>query len=194
MKPLFYFVSLLIFCSNAFGQKGFRYTYPDNLRFERNEQALSASDSCFVAIGSVDEFIRTDTLINDCVDCPLPYDTIIYDIITPDILVVKTDRKGDTLWTRRIGAEGMDQGFAISETLDMGFILGGIDSTYYGRVIKLDKAGLNIADLTGKTVFTKSLYEKLNQLDISDLINGVYIVKLNILNKTYINKLIINGR
>ncbi len=57
-----------------------------------------------------------------------------------------------------------------------------------------NKAGLNITDLTGKTVFTKSLDEKHNQVDISDLINGVYIVKLNILHKTYTNKLIINSR
>ncbi len=140
MKPLVYFVSFFFFCSNVFGQQGFRYTYLDNYDSE-GRTGLITSDSCYIAIGSVDEFIKTDTVLNNCVDCPLPYDTIIYDIIRPDILVVKTDRHGDTLWTKRIGAEGMDMGFTISETHDMGYILGGIDSSYKGRVIKLDKAG-----------------------------------------------------
>ncbi len=139
MKSL-YFIILFFLCSNISGQQGFKYTYPDS--YDSNGRTgIITSDSCYVAIGSVDEFIRTDTIIDDCVDCPLPYDTIIYDVITRDILVVKTDRNGDTLWTKRIGAEGMDLGFTISETRDMGYILGGIDSSYKGRVIKLDMAG-----------------------------------------------------
>jgi hypothetical protein len=140
MKQLSYLVFLLLICQNTFAQQSFMYTYSDKYDSE-GRTGIITSDSCYAAIGSVEEFIRTDTIINDCVDCEFPYDTVIYDLITPDILVVKTDYKGDTLWTKRIGAEGMDMGFTISETRDTGFILGGIDSSYKGRVIKLDKAG-----------------------------------------------------
>jgi hypothetical protein len=57
-----------------------------------------------------------------------------------------------------------------------------------------NKAGLNITDVAGRIVFTESLDEGINQLDISDLINGIYLVKVNLLNKTYLNKLVINRR
>lgn len=140
MKLLLYLACLTLFCSNSYGQQEFRFSYFDNHN-STGRTGLIASDSCYVAIGNIDEYIRTDTLIYICTDCTHPYDTEIYDIITPDILVVKTDYKGDTLWTKRIGAEGMDVGFTITETRDKGFILGGLDSSYNGNVIKLDKSG-----------------------------------------------------
>ncbi len=46
------------------------------------------------------------------------------------VLVVKTDSVGDTLWTRTYGGNGWDQGNSVQQTSDGGFIVAGWTSSY----------------------------------------------------------------
>ncbi|VAX20249.1 hypothetical protein MNBD_IGNAVI01-761 [hydrothermal vent metagenome] len=47
-----------------------------------------------------------------------------------DIYIIKTDAKGDTLWTRAYGSENCDVGNSIIKTTDGGYIIAATASTY----------------------------------------------------------------
>lgn len=61
------------------------------------------------------------------------------------VLVVKTDSNGDTVWTKNYGGYGWDQGNSIQQTTDGGFILAGWTTSYgdpfAAYLIKTDSAG-----------------------------------------------------
>ena len=47
-----------------------------------------------------------------------------------DVYLVRTDSMGDTLWTRTFGGEKKDNGWAVSQTSDSGFIVAGFTESY----------------------------------------------------------------
>lgn len=49
-----------------------------------------------------------------------------------NVLVIKTDNSGDTIWTNTFGGEGTDWGKSIQQTLDGGYIIAG-NTTSYGE-------------------------------------------------------------
>jgi hypothetical protein len=68
-----------------------------------------------------------------------------------DILLMRIDANGDTLWTRRYGGAGADQGRSVQETPDGGYIIGGWTESF-GAV--LGDLYLIRVDSVGDTLWT----------------------------------------
>jgi len=70
--------------------------------------------------------------------------TGLYGTMNRDLYIIKTDEYGDTLWTRTYGGTGWDEGRAMQQTSDGGYIIAG-QSDSYGDfdvyVIKTDENG-----------------------------------------------------
>lgn len=67
--------------------------------------------------------------------------------LTSNVYLVKTDFKGDTLWTRQFGNSSEDDGYYVTETKDGGYIISGETESFGPRaiyLIKTDSAG-NVA-------------------------------------------------
>lgn len=139
-NTLFLIAFLLFVYHNNFAQTEFRFTH-SNPYYSEGVSGVAGSNGGLYSAANIDVFIRTDTIILDCEDCKIPYDTIFQDIITSDILIIKTDNEGNNLWTKQIGNEGHDRCFGIFETTDNGILLCAIDSSYAGKIIKLNEAG-----------------------------------------------------
>jgi len=64
-----------------------------------------------------------------------------------DVLLIKTDSQGDTLWTKTFNLAGHDFGFSVKQTFDGGFIIAGSTSNSYefadgtGFLLKTDSNG-----------------------------------------------------
>jgi len=83
-----------------------------------------------------------------------------------DVYLVKTDEKGDTLWTKTYGGGNLEDGFSIEITDDDGYIIGGYTNSFGEGVyvIKIDSTGkkewqkvigINIPGLGGRIIQTK---------------------------------------
>lgn len=121
-------------------QSDFRYTRSEPY-FSEGVSGITTSDNGFMSAVNVDMYIRTDTIVLDCEDCKIPYDTIFQDIITSDILIMKTDANGNLLWSKQLGDEQNERCHSIFETADKGYIICATDSSYTGRIIKLNNNG-----------------------------------------------------
>ena len=65
---------------------------------------------------------------------------------TSDLYLVKTDWKGNTIWSRHFGGEGIENGTSVVETPDHGFLVGGFTNTTPGGdydfyTVKCDSQG-----------------------------------------------------
>jgi len=185
MKTNLVLVSFLLVSIVFFGQENFRYTH-QSPKSSEGRYGIATSDSSYIAVGNIDKFIKTDTIIRECIDCEYQMDTIIYDLITSDIFIIKSDSKGDTIWTKKIGNEGNDWSHYISETKDKGYIVCGTDSSYSGNVIKLDSLG----KIMWKSIIPNHMAQKVFESDSlyivlgtkSHVINGnpeIYVQALN---------------
>jgi hypothetical protein len=47
-----------------------------------------------------------------------------------DVILVKTDEKGDTLWTKTFGGDGFDSGSSVQQTKDGGYIIAGTSHSF----------------------------------------------------------------
>jgi len=70
-----------------------------------------------------------------------------------DVLLIKTNQSGDTLWTRTYGGASTDIGYSVQQTLDRGYIVAGL-TTSYGAGI--DDAYLIKTDSLGATLWTRT--------------------------------------
>ncbi|MCK4397008.1 hypothetical protein KAW96_10515 [candidate division WOR-3 bacterium] len=57
-----------------------------------------------------------------------------------DVWLLKTDKNGDTLWTKTYGGLDKEDGYSVQQTFDGGFLIGGYTS-YYCYLIKTDQLG-----------------------------------------------------
>jgi hypothetical protein len=92
-----------------------------------------------------------------------------------EIALIKTDPIGDTLWIRYYGDYGVDEGYALLETTDRGFILVGSTSLSYESIrkiylIKTDSIG-NIA---WSRIYEDSCNLDMRSIDLTS--DGGYIV------------------
>ncbi len=137
-----FLIAILIqFNSVLSAQTDFRYTRSEPY-FSEGVSGIATSDNSFVTAANVDMFIRPDTIVLDCEDCKIPYDTIFQDIITSDILIMKTDVNGNLLWSKQLGDDQNDRCHSIFETADKGYIICATDGSYSGKVFKLNSNGL----------------------------------------------------
>jgi len=91
-----------------------------------------------------------------------------------DVFIVKTNRLGDTLWTRTYGGALIDKGNSVIETSDSNIVVAGITNTLTDStdiyVIKLTPNGTLIWD----SIYGNSLYENANA--IIETVNGDYVL------------------
>lgn len=153
----FLILLFLILYLSAGAQNNFRFTH-NSSRFSEGVEGLVTVDGNFIAAGNIDVYIRTDTVVLDCEDCKIPYDTIFQDIITSDILIVKTDASGNVIESVQLGDEGHDPCYGISETPDRGLIVCAADSSYTGRVIKLNNSGAIVWENRLELHFPKQIF------------------------------------
>ncbi len=133
-------VALFSFHFPVSAQFGFSFKHT-NPYFSEGVKGLVCADGSFAAVANMDVFVRTDTIVMDCDDCKIPYDTIFSNIITSDIFIVKTDFTGKELWSVQMGNDGNDRCHNIFETPDEGLLLCATDCSYTGSIIKLGKHG-----------------------------------------------------
>ncbi|MCX6841446.1 MAG: hypothetical protein NTX53_04065 [candidate division WOR-3 bacterium] len=70
-----------------------------------------------------------------------------------DLWLVKTDSLGNTLWTKTYGGAGWDDGFAVQQTSDLGYIITGSTSSFGAGV---SDVYLVRTDAGGDTLWTRT--------------------------------------
>ena len=86
-----------------------------------------------------------------------------------DLYIVKVDGNGDTVWTRIYGGLGNDEGYAVAETPDKGFVVAGQQSPLSSEK---ELAWLLRTDQFGDTLWTRIL----DSTDFSYVINAARIL------------------
>ncbi|MCH8903740.1 MAG: PKD domain-containing protein [Bacteroidetes bacterium] len=100
------FILLLCCISLAHGQNWFERTYGDTLS-EWSYDVQETSDSGFIITGYTSSFGAGGF----------------------DAYLIKTDKKGDTLWTKTYGGTSQDFGYAVRQTKDGGYIFAGMSNS-----------------------------------------------------------------
>jgi hypothetical protein len=101
--------------------------------------------------------------------------TTQYDGKGQDVLLMKTDLKGDTLWTKSYGGQGQDNGWAVRQLNDGGFIIIGYTDSY-------GAGGMDVfmikTDSNGDTVWTKTFGGEEDEYgwDIQNTLDGGFII------------------
>lgn len=93
-----------------------------------------------------------------------------------DVLLIKTDSEGDTLWTRTYGTINMDHGSSVQQTTDGGFIVSGRANSQYGG--SLPEVYLVKTDSNGNVLWTQQ-YEYFSGaigLCVRQTTDGGYII------------------
>src|SRR6185369_15372270 len=94
----------------------------------------------------------------------------------PDVCLVKTNSRGDTLWTRVFGGPGWDEGMKVKQTYDGGYIVTGA-SVSFGGFNSYD-VYLNKTDSAGQIIWSK-LYSGIHNdatYDVLQLADSGYIL------------------
>jgi len=79
--------------------------------------------------------------------------TEIFDIFAGEVLLIKTDANGDTLWTRTYGGNSRDEGYAVQQTADSGYIITGKTASYGAGI---HDVYLIKTDVSGDTLWTRT--------------------------------------
>ncbi len=94
-----------------------------------------------------------------------------------DVYLIKTDKDGDTVWTKAYGGTRNDEGFSIKQTSDSGYIA--VGSTYSFGAAYEDDAWLIKTNSDGDTLWTKR-YGETNHSDrgysVQQTNEGGYII------------------
>jgi len=152
------FITVLFFVHSLFLGAQTNFSFKHNSHYySEGVRGLATSDGNYIVAGNIDVFIRTDTIVLDCEDCKIPYDTIFQDIITSDILIVKTNVSGNVVWSVQLGNEGNDRCYNIYETPDRGFLVCATDSSNTGRILKLNNFGEMVWDNRLELHFPKQI-------------------------------------
>lgn len=95
-----------------------------------------------------------------------------------DLLLVRTNSSGDTLWCKTYGGAGVDQGLCVNQTSDGGFIVAGTTQSFGAGIYD---AYLIKTDANGDTLWTKTYGGTLveNALSIQQTTDGGYIFSGN---------------
>jgi len=90
------------------------------------------------------------------------------------IYLIKTDSRGDTLWTRNYGGYGLEQGLSVQQTADGGYVLSGT-TTSFGFAFQ---AYLIKTNSRGDTVWTRTYggSDWENASSVRQTIDGGYII------------------
>jgi len=79
--------------------------------------------------------------------------TLSYGLGGYDIYLVKTDVRGDTLWTRTYGDTAHDEGWSVQQTIDGGYVIAGVTNSF--GVVGVD-VYLIKTDANGDTLWTRT--------------------------------------
>jgi len=151
---------LLVFCFHLTGQTTFQKVYGGSSSLVTNYCAFQTSDSGFVFTGDIDsvgagnkdiylvkvdktgDTLWTRTFGGAKADVAraikqtqdkgyiIVGSTYSFGAGANDVFVIRTDSKGDTLWTKTYGGSSFDQGSSIEQTTDGGFIIAGSTSSF----------------------------------------------------------------
>ena len=90
-----------------------------------------------------------------------------------DVYIIKTDNKGDTVWTKTYGTIRLDFGRFVQQTNDHGYIIVGIKDTVGGSDVFLLKLNAN-----GDTLWTKTYGEAYSNVgrSVQECADGGYII------------------
>ena len=80
--------------------------------------------------------------------------TGLYGTMNRDLYIIKTDEYGDTLWTRTYGGTGWDEGRAMQQTSDGGYIIAGQSDSYGTGSYDFDVYVIR-TDENGDTLWTR---------------------------------------
>ncbi len=73
--------------------------------------------------------------------------------IYADIYLLKTDSRGDTLWTKKFGGDSIDMSYSVQQTLDGGYVVTGRTKSFGAGN---DDVWLIKIDSSGDTIWTKT--------------------------------------
>jgi len=73
-----------------------------------------------------------------------------------DVYFVKTDAQGDTLWTRAYGGPSNDEGYAVQQTADGGYIIAGNTNSFGVGTPDSDNVYVIKTDPSGDTLWTRT--------------------------------------
>lgn len=122
MKIIHYLIFLILFTdfNSSYAQTTFQKVFGVN-GFTTGTGVQQTADSGYVFTGFVDNSISTGS----------------------DAILIKTDYKGDTLWTKVFGGTSDDGGRAVQQTTDGGYIVTGFSSSFNEDVylVKTDSVG-----------------------------------------------------
>lgn len=105
-----------------------------------------------------------------------------------DVYLIKTDAKGDTLWTRTYGGTDCDVGFSVHRTLDDGCIIVGWTESFGADG---SRTYLIKTDTNGDTIWTK-IYQGIGY-SVQQTSDGGYIVAGDYAGNVYLMKTDPNG-
>ncbi len=145
LLPRFVLISLLVYGASHIGlsqspdslwAKSFGGT--DN---DRGYAIVAAGDGGFAMVGDFGAYMAAGSLRNG------------------DAWLLRTDEQGELLWSKTFGGPGIDEGNAIQQTSDGGFILAGAKSNN----VSIYDAYLIRTDANGDTVWTRTYGERFGE-------------------------------
>ena len=150
MKKLILSIVILMKIQLANAQITFQKTY-GGMGFDRAGQGNSlqqTTDGGYIVVGTTSSF----------------------GVGIKDVYLIKTDSTGDTLWTKTFGGMAVDQGFAVSQTTDGGYILAG---SAYDSGFGVWNNYLIKTDAIGDTIWTKTIGGVLSHNFASSVVQAI---------------------